>query len=110
MKSKYAGVCGKEPTHTWKVDDEIFISKGTDDKWIMCVNKECYLSQGGKVFEGKKPFQVNKFPITEATTIYNLAEEILTSFKKKRQIEFDLKEEMVFIESFFRTLSGNFKP
>ena len=76
----------------------------------MCTNKECYQSQGGKVFEGKKPFQVNKFPITDATAIYNKAEEILTSFKDKRELEFDIKEEMIFIESLFRTLSGNFKP
>lgn len=111
MKSQYAGTCAKVPEHIWKIGDEIFISKGPDGKWIMCTNKECYVSQGGKIADPNKPkFTPTKFPITEAIPIYNLSEEILTAFKNKRKIEFDLHEEMIFIESLFRTLSGNFKP
>lgn len=112
MKSNYAGKCVKDESHTWLVDDEIFISKGTDDKWIMCKDKECYIAQGGKIQEKKfNKFQSNKFPITEAIPIYNLTEELLKLFKNNRKgIAIPIEQEIVFVESIFRTLSGNFKP
>lgn len=111
MKSQYAGTCNKDSNHTWKIGDEIFISKGSDGKWIMCTDKDCYVSQGGKISDPNKPkFTPNKFPITEAIPIYELTEELLTAFKNKRKIDFTMEQEMVFVESVFRTLSGNFKP
>ena len=122
MKSKYAGSCPK-CSKAFVIDDEIFISK-VGESWIKCIDKACFESQGGKVFEGKKGFQVNKHSITEAEAIYNKAEGILDSFMQKRlkdglhhvrpqdgKLEgFTINEESIFILSMFRTLSGNFKP
>ena len=113
MKSKYSGQCPKNEKHTWNVGDEIFLSKSVDGQtWIKCNDKECFLSQGGKIDSGNKPkFVSNKFPITEAINIYKLSEELLTSFLKKREpTTISVSEQAIFIESMFRTLSGNFKP
>ena len=111
MKSQYAGSCPK-CSKAFVVGDEIFITK-VGESWIKCVDKECFESQGGKVFEGGKgKFQSQKHPITVAGDLYALSEKILQEFKDKRKEQGALStnDEAVFIMSFFRTLSGNFKP
>ena len=98
------------------VGKDIYIQKNEDNTWVSCADLECFKSQGGTVeekksFGGGKSFTSSKFPITEATRIYNMAEELLKTFKKSREgKEISIAEEIVFIESMVRTLSGNFKP
>ena len=125
MKSQYEGTC-PVCSAEWKVNDEIFLSK-VNGSWIKCTDKECFEQQRGKIEQPKSSkFTSNKFPITEAIPIYRLAETILEEFQKKRFVRIDpnsattatvklndvlsAEQEAVFIESMFRTLSGNFKP
>ena len=112
MKSNFAGSCPK-CSKTFDAGTEIFISK-VGDKWIKCIDKDCFLAQGGKISEGKKPFTPNKPAITEAVKLFQLAEELLKSFKTPRKDadrhSLSINEESIFIMSLFRTLSGNFKP
>jgi len=117
MKSQYEGscpVCSK----SFKVNDEIFLSK-VNDSWIKCVDKECFIQQGGKVFEGgsKKPFVSQKFPIGDHKKVFEKAEALLDSFKKKREkdhgeniAKLTIAEELQAVESFYKTLSGSYKP
>jgi len=135
MKSQYEGTC-TVCSKSFKVNDEIFLSK-VNDSWVKCVDKECFMQQGGKIFEGgtKKPFVSQKIPIDDATKVFALAETLLESFKTKRKlwprttvesasnvgtIEFSpasetmipltTEEELQGVESFFKTLSGSYKP
>ena len=101
--------CGKTP----EVGQERFYQK-KGENWIGCTDFDCFLKQGGDkdpATKGGGKFVSQKFPITEATAIYNLAEGMLDSFKKKRKLEHIKPEiEIVFIESLVRTLSSSFKP
>ena len=112
--------CGKVGV----VGQERFYEK-KGDTWLGCINKECFIAQGGSTEQATKSggkFQVNKHSITEATKLYDLAETILDSFIKKRKEthhvnpqnatieDYSTQDESVFILSMFRTLSGNFKP
>ena len=79
------------------------------------------MKQGSAPTGGK--YVSAKFSVAKATEIYNLAESMLDSFKLKRgskgidgmdkevitPIEMALDQEAIFIESMFRTISGNFK-
>ena len=97
-------------------DKEIFMQKKDDGSWFSCHSLECFKSQGGTVEEKKSfggKFTSSKFPITESESIYLKAELILESFLKKHGKEDDslkIGDKAIFIESMFRTLSGNFKP
>ena len=110
--------CGKTPN----VGDLRYYEK-KDDKWLGCTDFECFKKQGGDPNPASKSgggkFTPNKHPISKATEIYNLAEGLLESFKKARTITTDgistppdlsASDQLIAIESFFRTLSGNFKP
>ncbi len=69
MKSKYPGKCSKDSTHTWNIGDEIFISKGPDDKWIKCIDNACYVSQRDNK---SAEVVVDVLPGTDALTALNL--------------------------------------
>jgi len=106
-------VCGKTPNE----GDEMWMQNlgdETNKKWIASPHEECFkkLQENPSIGQQqKKPFTVNKFPIGDAVKIYQLSEELLESFLKKREgKELSIGEQVVFIESIFRTLSGNFKP
>ena len=112
-------VCGRTPSVG---EDRYYEKQG--DNWLGCVDFECFKKQGGSPEPASKSgggkFTPNKHSISKATEIYNLAEGLLDSFYKKRQGEIKaenvtlskmpLEQEAIFIESTFRTLSGNFKP
>jgi len=117
MKSQYEGTC-PVCSKSWQVNDEIFLSK-VNDSWVKCTDKECFTQQGGKVFEGgtKKPFVSQKIPLENAPKVFALAETLLESFKTKRGIQHTAspnklteEQELQAIESFFKTLSGSYKP
>jgi len=107
-------ICGKTPNE----GDEMWMQNiGTEDnkKWIASPHEECFkkLQQNPDLAKKStgKPFVSQKFPITEAANLYKLSEEFLTVFMNKRENQkLEIKEQVVFIESIFRTLSGNFKP
>ena len=104
------GKCGEK----FIKDKEIFMQKKDDGTWFSCHNLECFKSQGGTIEEKKSfggKFTSSKFPISEYVSIYKKAEELLVLFKETRKDkEISITEEIVFIESMVRTLSGNFKP
>ena len=112
-------VCGKTPNE----GDEMWMQNLGDDtnkKWIASPHEECFKKlqenpELGK--QNKKQFVSQKFPIGDASKIFCLAEELLESFKKKRGLQHDasqskltMPEELQAIESFFKTLSGGYKP
>ncbi len=113
--------CGKVGV----VGQERFYEKKGDD-WLGCIDKECFIAQGGSTEPATKSgggkFTPNKPSITEAPKLFDLAETFLDSFIKKRKEthhvnpqnatieDFSTNEESIFILSMFRTLSGNFKP
>jgi|APSaa5957512535_1039671.scaffolds.fasta_scaffold04437_6 hypothetical protein len=121
MESQYDGecvLCHKE----FKKGTQIHISK-VNDSWVKCTDETCFKEQGGKVYEKKSggkfggKFVSQKFPITDAPKIYELAEGLLNCFLKHpdRQTESEdwllrAEDQAIFIESMFRTLSQNFKP
>lgn len=110
-KSAYAGTCKKDQTHSWNINDEVFMQKKDDGNWIICNNEECFKSQGGTIEEAKQKFQASKFPISDAIKLYELSESILTSFQNKRKDQkLPIEEQAVFVESIFKTLSQGFKP
>lgn len=55
MESKYSGKC-KVCGSTWKVGEQMFYQK---DPKVMCNKRECFESQGGKIYE--KSFGGNSF-------------------------------------------------
>jgi hypothetical protein len=77
----------------------------------------CSTKPAGGRFTSSKP------ALEQATAIYEIAESMLAQFKQRRgtpgtdgfdsevikPIEIGIEQEIVFIESIFRTLSGNFK-
>ncbi len=103
--------CGKTPT----VGQVRYYEK-KDDVWLGCVDLECFISQGGSKDPAQKAgggkFQSQKHPIGNVVQIYELSEALLKSFKEKRKDQGALStnDELIFIESLMRTLSGNFKP
>jgi len=114
-------VCSKTPNE----GDQLWMQNiGTEEnkKWIASPHEECFkkLQQNPEIGKktGGKPFVSQKFPIADAPQIYNLCEELLNSFYKKRGIVHDalenkrlsIEQEAIFIESTFRTLSTGFKP
>jgi len=86
----------------------------TVTEWIGCIDIECFKKQCGVYdanSQSKPRFQPSKFPIGESVNLYKLSEEFLEQFEKKRPNDkLSIAEKVVFIESVFRTLSGNFKP
>ena len=103
------------------------------ENWIGCIDLECFKAQGGtydtnvrseqtqwrsrwyindtsdtNAISGGK-FAPNKFPLTDAIKVYNLATELTNMYLN---INKDLSPEIKaqFQESMFKTLSGNFKP
>lgn len=109
LASQYDGTCPVCNT-SFKIGEQIFLQKGKDGKWIKCKDEECFKQQGGEIKEKSQgKFTSNKFPITDATKIYNLAEELTNSFiQKNNGLPVEIKAQ--FFESMFKTLSGNFKP
>jgi len=125
-------VCDVTP----KEGDEIWMQNiGTEQnkKWIISPHEECFKKlqenpELGKKQNTSRPFQSSKFPIDDATKIFNLAESLLESFKNKRGLYvpntsspttvcpkpyFDpltIEQELQAVESFFKTISGGFKP
>ena len=109
-------VCDKTPNE----GDEMWMQNLGDDtnkKWITSPHEECFKKLQENPELGKKQstgnrFTSSKFPITEAPALYNMAESFLETFMEKRKEKEPLTvgEQVVFIESVFRTLSGNFKP
>jgi len=105
--------CGKLPT----IGEERFYEK-KGDNWIGCVDKACFIEQGGSSEPATKggKFQANKFPLQEFPQIYKISEDLLTSFlaahKPTRTDDqgLSVNEQAIFVESIFRTLSQNFKP
>lgn len=117
QQSNYScGKCGKK----FIKDTDIYMQKKEDGSWFSCHDLECFKSQGGTLEEkrsfggGGSRFTSSKFAIAEAPQLYNLAETFLETFMKKREENkeetLSIGEQVVFIESIFRTLSGNFKP
>ena len=108
------GKCGKQFVR----DQDIYMHQKEDKSWFSCHDIECFKSQGGtleekKSFGSSSKFTSSKFPIAESAKLYNMAEGFLDTFMKRREAEkekLSVGEQVVFIESIFRTLSGNFKP
>ena len=104
-------------------DKEIYMQKKDDGSWFSCHSLECFKSQGGTVEEKKSfgggggKFTSSKFPITDAPKVFDMAETLLEAFKIKRGAhhsasnnKLTIEQELQAIESFFKTLSGGFKP
>ena len=120
MKSTYAGKCESNLVHqetiTWAIGDEIYLSKDdTSGMWIKCTNKDCFLKQGGKMFDASKKFTSSKFPLADAPKIATLASEISETFIKKITTE-GLTNDKIFEErivaflSCYKTISSAYKP
>ena len=117
-QAKYScGKCGEK----FIKDKEIFMQKKDDGTWFSCHNLECFKSQGCIVEEKKSfgggKFTSSKFPITDAPKVFDMAETLLEAFKIKRGAhhsasnnKLTIEQELQAIESFFKTLSGGFKP
>lgn len=111
-------VCDKVPNE----GDEIWMQNiGTEEnkKWIISPHEECFRKLQENPELGKKEKQFNrfsssKFPIGDAPKVFAMAEVLLGGFKKTRNSDENTKlttaEELQAVESFFKTLSGGFKP
>jgi len=112
-------ICNKIPNE----GDEMWMQNLGDDtntKWIASPHEECFKKlqenpELGK--QNKKPFVSQKFPIGDVPKVFALAETLLDAFKKKYGIQHDastskltIEQELQAIESFFKTLSGSYKP
>ena len=100
-QAKYAcGKCGEK----FIKDKEIYMQQKDDKSWFSCHNLECFKSQGGTVEEkkssGGKPFASSKFPIGDVPKIFALAETLVESFKKKRNLSQSITTDSVNIEDF----------
>jgi len=108
--------CGRLPT----IGEERFYEK-KGDNWIGCVDKKCFIEQGGSsepATKGGGKFTSQKFPISEFPSLYKISEDLLDSFLAKRKgtpeeptlQTLTTSEQSIFVLSIFRTLSQNFKP
>jgi hypothetical protein len=99
--------CGKMPN----IGDIRYYEK-IGENWIGCIDLECFKAQGGtydpNAQQGGK-FSSNKFPLSDAIKVYNLATE-LTNLYKNLHKDITPEIEAQFMESIFKSLSGNFKP
>jgi hypothetical protein len=80
------------------------------ETWIICKNEDCFTQQGGTIDAPRQggKFQSNKIPISEVTRIFNLATELTNPYKSLHQ-NITPETEAQFMESIFKTVSGNFK-
>lgn len=105
----YGGSC-KVCNKDYKSGQEVFMQKD-GDKWIICIDEECFKQQGGVIEEKKQgfnKFSSSKFQLSEASQIFNIAMELTTSFKKNHP-NLSIEVEAQFLESMFKTLAGSFK-
>lgn len=120
MKALSDGTCEKNPEHTWKKDDELFLwpKSGTwDDKsqgYLKCNNKDCFIAQGGKITQKKgggswgRPVKTAKEMIEDIPHFDQVLYEVVRNRLKKIQEESGetVSQEVgfVFMESWARTL------
>jgi hypothetical protein len=67
FKSNRDGNC-RWCKRTWKTGNKIYAMKNTDNKWIACSDRHCYLDQGGNIteFNSKEPIMPD-FPNSNPT-------------------------------------------
>ena len=60
-------------------------------------------------FSKKKPYSVSKFPIGVMPDIFNQSMALLDTLQEKHKLNLSSADKAIFVESVFRTISGNYK-
>ena len=61
-------------------------------------------------FSKKKSFTVSKFPVGRMPEIFDLSMALLDTLEEKHKLNLSSTDKAIFVESVFRTISGNYKP
>ena len=73
---------------------------------------DCFLAQGGSKDPAEKKngkFTSSKFKLSQVEEIFDLSCTLVEKACTKRKIALSSNEQMIAVESIFRTVSGNFK-
>ena len=101
--------CGNVPTIG---QDRYYEKKG--DNWIGCTDLECFKKQGGSAEPAQKKggFTSNKFKITDAPEIAELAKQMQIAYIKENialNNQENIATKTTLFESLFKTLSSSYK-
>ena len=109
IKAKFGSKCEK-CAKTWKEGDEIYWDKSLGS--ATCSDLECYKSKNGSAIEfpsGNKGGGYYKIPITDAPKFLDTALTLGDTVLKRIEGTVEPKEQLVLIESLFKTLSQSYK-
>lgn len=129
-KASFGGKC-KVCDKSYTTNDEVCMQKDGEN-WIICIDEKCFKQQGGTLDapKAKGQFVASKHKLETHSAIFEMAEGLLAKFYEKRKekvisevgeegyqkilldggIMLTVEQEAQVIESFFKTLSGSYKP